>query len=136
METGRQDRVPTRPTVLVIDDHDQLRQTLTEAVEALGFAAEEACDGDEALPLLQTRHYEAVICDLVMPHMMGDQLFHACQECDAENARRFIFISGAARGNPSCRAASQSGQPYLRKPCEVSDILYAITAVSVAAADS
>ena len=113
--------------MLVVDDHDHVRELLSMALEALGFVVESVTNGEEALPLLRRRKYDAVICDLEMPVMCGDELFRLCQQEHPETARRFIFLSGSLTRS---HAATGTGQPFLAKPCRMRDIQSAIAALS------
>ena len=37
------------PSVLVVDDEDQIRQLIRETLESAGYEVEEACNGKEGL---------------------------------------------------------------------------------------
>lgn len=58
-------------TVLVAEDDDQLRETLTEIISLRGYRVIEASDGEEALEQLAAEHVEVVILDLHMPKVDG-----------------------------------------------------------------
>lgn len=63
--------------ILLVDDYDDARSTLREALERLGYAVLEAANGEQALSLLVTRHDQQVslvILDLQMPVMDGWRL--------------------------------------------------------------
>lgn len=127
MGTMATDFAPLPRTVLVVDDHEHVREMLRASMIALGCTVDAVSDGPAALPLLASHHYDAVICDLVAPEMTGDQLFRVCQHRHPEAARRFIFLCGP-RGAGGC--ASRSGQPSLPKPCRLRDLRSAIIAVT------
>src|SRR5579863_3620418 len=61
----------TPPRVLVVDDDPQERQDLARIVTALGYAAEVAGDGEEALETLGANPVDAIVTDLMMPRMDG-----------------------------------------------------------------
>jgi len=124
-----QTSVAERKTILVVDDQDQVRAMLKMAMEALGFAVDVACSGEEALPFLDAGHYDAVICDLMMPTMSGHELFGVCQQRRPEVANRFVFVSGSPNGSADSDTALATGQPHLSKPCRLRDIQAAIVAV-------
>ena len=129
MDTNCGEQSRTRRAVLVVDDHDQVREMLCASMQALGCAVDAVSDGPAALPLLGSHHYDAVICDLVAPGMTGDQLFGLCQRHHPETARRFIFLCGPRGAGP---AVAASGQPSLAKPCHLRDLQSAILAVASA----
>src|SRR5262245_26972140 len=64
---------PERPTILVVDDDDDLRAAVAEAIGD-DLVVLEASHGVEALALMQDRHPDVVVLDLVMPVMDGWQV--------------------------------------------------------------
>jgi len=64
------------PLVLVVDDDPMIRVLVTETLQQLGFAVEEAENGNEALDFLKRCQPDVVLMDVLMPEMDG---FQACQ---------------------------------------------------------
>ena len=60
--------------VLLIDDEPDLREILTFQVEELGYEADTASDGVEALEMIRKNSYLFIISDLDMPNMNGIEL--------------------------------------------------------------
>jgi CheY-like chemotaxis protein len=63
-----------RYRILVVDDYDDTRAALREAIERAGYAVVEASNGQQALNFLVSRnrdHVDLVIVDLHMPVMDG-----------------------------------------------------------------
>lgn len=108
-------------TVLVVEDADQVRHLLQQAVLALGYRAETACSGQEALACLSLRRYDVVLCNLQMAGMNGNELFRICRQQYPEVADRFVFLSAFGRFAAGSLAAA-SGQPFLAKPCRLTEI--------------
>lgn len=68
-------------TVLVVEDEDELRETMRDALELNGYAVVAARDGQEALDELdRIEHVCVVLLDLFMPRMTGWELFHEIRE--------------------------------------------------------
>ena len=57
---------------------------MQELLEASGCNVETANDGLEALKLLEARHFDLMLSDVVMPNMDGHELYLACQESHPE----------------------------------------------------
>src|SRR4030095_6007205 len=62
--------------VLVVDDEEQNRTLLRDALEARGYEVEEAENGMQALQRIATRPPDAILLDLMMPQMDG---FEVCR---------------------------------------------------------
>lgn len=70
-----------RSKVLIVEDDEDIRQSLFETLSALGFVIGEAGNGEEALVRLRMVDYDAVLLDINMPGMGG-----------VETCRRIIQI--------------------------------------------
>ena len=60
--------------ILVVDDEEDIRDTLRELIEMQGLKAETAANGAEALEHLMVQKPYLVVLDLVMPVMDGRAL--------------------------------------------------------------
>lgn len=61
-------------SVLVVDDEAHIRRLISMQLERNGYKVEVACNGAEALECLRARAYDAVVTDLSMPVMNGQEL--------------------------------------------------------------
>jgi CheY-like chemotaxis protein len=59
------------PSVLVVDDQDQVRQLIRETLEQAGYEVEEARDGKEGLERYRAKSPDLVIMDILMPDQDG-----------------------------------------------------------------
>jgi PAS domain S-box-containing protein len=78
-QTGPDPRL-TGLSILVVDDDTGICATMKELLEAAGCQVETAYDGVEAMKLLDSRHFDLMLTDVVMPNMDGHDLYLACQE--------------------------------------------------------
>jgi len=64
---------PRRPTVLVIDDDDDIRTTIQDVLEDQGFIVASAANGRVAMEMLQRAPSmpALILLDLMMPEMDG-----------------------------------------------------------------
>ncbi|NNK97079.1 MAG: diguanylate cyclase [Desulfobacterales bacterium] len=61
-------------TILVVDDDELVRKTLSVLVSSLGYNCLVASDGIEATEMLQSKHCDLVLSDIKMPNMDGLEL--------------------------------------------------------------
>lgn len=60
-----------RKRILLVDDNLQIRLSIKEIVEELGYHCEIADSGKKALQKLESKHFDAVLTDICMPDMDG-----------------------------------------------------------------
>ena len=90
---ARRPRGDTRP-ILVVDDNEFNRSVLVKQVAALGYAAEQVGDGEEALRMWRSHDYALVLADCQMPGMDG---FAFARAVRAEEAGRPGGVTRADR---------------------------------------
>lgn len=59
------------PSVLVVDDQDQVRQLVRETLEEAGYEVDEARDGKEGIERYRAKSPDLVIMDILMPDHDG-----------------------------------------------------------------
>ena len=69
-----------RMRLLIVDDNEDIRNILHHLLQSKGYEIDEACDGVEALTLLQRHVYVLVITDYRMPRLNGLALLALIQE--------------------------------------------------------
>src|SRR5262245_11266699 len=57
--------------LLVVEDEDDLRRGLEQALREQGYAVDAAADGNEGLYKAETWEYDAIILDVMLPEMDG-----------------------------------------------------------------
>ena len=58
-------------SILVVDDHDQIRNVLRRILQGAGYEVFEASNGREAIKWLRENAADLVITDLIMPEQEG-----------------------------------------------------------------
>ncbi len=106
-----------RARVLVIDDEPAITQAITIALADHDVVA--ANDPHEALELLRTARFEIVLCDLMMPHMTGMDLYADVARRDPELASRFLFVTGGTFTGPAREFAEKHLSDCIEKPFEL-----------------
>jgi DNA-binding NtrC family response regulator len=60
--------------ILIVDDEEEIRNSLSRHFEFEGYNTETAANGEEALKALEKKRFEVVITDIMMPAMNGVEL--------------------------------------------------------------
>jgi CheY-like chemotaxis protein len=106
--------------ILVVDDSARIRDLMSRILEALGYDAITAVDGEEGLILLEWASYKAVFVDVMMPCMDG---FTFLKEARAHGIECPLFVISAYshRFEPD-QMQTAGASDYLRKPFSISEI--------------
>lgn len=114
-----------RQHVLVIDDDPRVLFYL-ERVLSREFRVDTVADAREALDLVQAHAYDAILCDLVMPHMDGARFHDALHEVRPAAAERIVFMTGGAVTRSSSDLLGRVENRCLTKPFTPRDIRDAV----------
>ncbi len=107
--------------VLLVDDERNIRESLQRLLSLDGIDAEAAADGREALELLRAEAYDAVVSDLRMPVMGGQELLETIR---AEGLRcPVIMISALGDIRDAVAALKAGAADYLIKPFEPDELI-------------
>jgi len=116
------------PTVLVVDDNEDLRLLLERMLERAGFRTVGASDGRAAFQYLETASVDLVITDMVMPRMDGVELLRLLRE--AKPDLPVIALSGVDDFFEYRRIATHLGaRNALQKPVSQADLTAAVNNV-------
>ena len=79
-------------SILLVDDDDQFRAMLCEALTGEGYQVQEASDGRQGIKLYENHPTDIVITDLVMPGKEGLEMIVEIKKLDSKV--KIIAISG------------------------------------------
>ena len=114
--------------VLVVDDEASVRVSLQRYLAGKGHEVETTASGEDALSRLKISKYDAVIVDMRMPDLSGEQLFERLRSNDPSHAERVIFTTGDLVNEQMRRFLDGTGRPCVPKPFEFSSFDQALPA--------
>ena len=109
--------------VLVVDDDKQLASALQWILADENFLVDVAFDGEEAMLKVKAHEYDAVICDLKMPKLRGDEFYLKAKEIRPSLEDRFMFITGFAADPHIALFFNRHEVKYLVKPFSISVLI-------------
>jgi DNA-binding response OmpR family regulator len=109
--------------ILVVDDDRQLASALQWILADENFLVDIAFDGEEAMLKVKAHEYDAVICDLKMPKLRGDEFYLKAKELRPSLTGRFIFITGFAADPHIALFFNKHDVKYLVKPFSISVLI-------------
>ena len=117
--------------VLLVDDERAIRTALSTYLSSGGHTVTAVGTGAAALEQLAAGTFDAILLDLRLPDIAGDELFARIGSRFPEHADRVIFLTGDITSDRSRAFLESSGRPHLGKPFqleEVSDLIREIPA--------
>ena len=106
-------------TALVVDDYENIRLMLVNALKKLGVTVTEASNGIEALDILSKKQFDILFTDIVMPEMDG---FELCEEVRKRSELRelpVVVVSTHCDSNYIVKALQLGADDYIAKPIEI-----------------
>ena len=114
-------------TVLVVDDDHELAEMFREVLTFDNCSVDIAANGMEALDHLRTGDYDAIICDLMMPRVDGQELYEETVKRFPYLANKFLFVTGQpARTGGMTDFISRTGNRLLEKPVDIDELRSAL----------
>jgi DNA-binding NtrC family response regulator len=106
-------------TILVIDDEESVLVGIEFMLVKLGYTVHSADNGQKAIEIFKSRWQEIdlVILDLVMPQMLGTEVFDKLREIDPEC--RVLMASGYSSEEDAQALIEKGCLGYLQKPFNI-----------------
>lgn len=107
--------------ILVVDDDQELRQTINELLSREGYRVEQAVNGKEAAAQVQKTNYDLVISDMVMPEISGIDLLKTLKQ--SGNETPLLMITGHTTIEDAVEAIKLGAEDYIAKPFDGVELL-------------
>jgi CheY-like chemotaxis protein len=111
-----------RPTVLIIEDEDTVRRTLSRTLQRLQFQVVDVDGGEKAMDLLNNSEHKfhCVIVDRMMPGLSGTELIDSIRQ--AQPKMPIVLTTGV----PGDANSSPNVNSILSKPWTSADVARAV----------
>jgi len=111
-------------SILVVDDEERARESLTVLLKGQWEDITEAEDGEVAIELIQQRQFKIIILDLNMPKKSGDQVLAFIKEKKINTT--VIVLSGETSINKVTEAVRLGAYDIFKKPYSFDELEHAI----------
>jgi len=115
-------------TILIVDDEPLTRQIIRDHLEAHGYTAIEAKNGEEALVLTRERTPDLILLDVVMPNLDGLQVCRLLKEDKATQMIPVVLLTAREGLEDRVRGLDAGANDYLAKPVDSSELLARVRA--------
>lgn len=110
-----------KPTVLIVDDEEGIRESLSEILEDEGYSISMAGSGEEAVRMVQEQAPDLIILDVWLPKMDGIQTLQEIKALRREIP--VIMISGHGNIEVAVKATRIGAYDFLEKPLSLERVL-------------
>jgi signal transduction histidine kinase/response regulator of citrate/malate metabolism len=114
---------PRRSRILVVDDEAVVAELLSDILEAQEHHIDVAYNGREGLEKIRSCDYDAIILDLRMPDINGQQMYELMAREMPEKLDKLMFITADTVTADVERFLEEVKKPCLTKPFSVQDLL-------------
>ncbi|MDA9878083.1 sigma-54 dependent transcriptional regulator [Luminiphilus sp.] len=115
--------------VLIVEDDPTLRMALVDTLETAGFEVFEAVNGKEALLQLMHHDVEAIVSDVQMDVMDGEELL--TQVRNRYPSIPFLMMTAHASIERAVSAIRDGAVDYLQKPFEAAALVSAVERMTI-----
>ncbi|MCA0871397.1 response regulator [Seohaeicola saemankumensis] len=114
------------PHILVVDDHKEIRDSVTRFLEKNGMRATSAKDASDMDSKLAKGHFDLLVLDVMMP---GETGLSVCRRLSAENRLPIIMLTALGEDTDRIVGLEIGADDYLAKPFNPRELLARIKAV-------
>jgi EAL domain-containing protein (putative c-di-GMP-specific phosphodiesterase class I) len=101
--------------VLVVDDDEAVRTTVSRVLTRAGFRVDAACNAEEALAIIDAgKRFDVIVTDLLMPGMHGIEFLRRVRRIDLDVP--LIVLTGNPTLETAIAVVEYGGFRYLEKP--------------------
>ncbi|MDY0101435.1 MAG: response regulator transcription factor [Lentimicrobium sp.] len=115
------------PTILIVEDHVKMADSISKGLEDSGYKAEVAYDGFIGKRLSETKSYDLIILDVNLPLMNGYELCANIRDRDTEVP--VIMLTAMGSTEDKLMGFDRGADDYIVKPFEFRELLARIKAL-------
>ena len=128
LDVGRDPLLDGR-RILVADDEEIIRDTVSDALTKAGCVVDTARDGKEAVDFLRQNRYDVVVSDIRMPHKNGYEIYHEAHEIQPDVKVILMTAFGYDPSHSIPKSRQEGLTDVLFKPFKVADLKDRVKAV-------
>ncbi len=117
------DHSQTNGMILVVDDTIANLRLLISLLEAAGYCANGAADGETALMICENKPPELILLDIRMPEMDGFEVCHRLKQNEKTRNIPVIFISALDDVDDKVKGFEVGAVDYITKPFRSNEVL-------------
>jgi len=116
-----------QPSILVVDDEEIMRNALKRILEAEGYKVLLAEDAMGLTKVLDTAHFDLILCDINLPWVDGLELCAMLKGHPALNHVPLVLVSGRKTKEDIEKGFAAGCNDYVTKPFEIEKIIEVVS---------
>ncbi|OIQ06916.1 MAG: phosphate regulon transcriptional regulatory protein PhoB [Rhodobacteraceae bacterium CG2_30_10_405] len=116
------------PLVLLVEDEPAQREVLAYNLAAEGYRVAQACDGEEALQLVDEAAPDLIVLDWMMPRVSGLEVCRRLKTRPETRAIPIIMLSAKSEEVDRVRGLETGADDYVTKPYSVTELMARVRA--------
>ncbi len=113
-------------TILIIDDHKDIRENIAEILSLDGYKTLQGEDGRKGVELAIANKPDLIICDIMMPELDGYGVLHLLKKNVDTQDIPFVFLTAKAERSDLRKGMDMGADDYITKPFDDFELLNAI----------
>src|SRR5271168_4133883 len=112
--------------LLIVEDEEDLRRGLEQALREEGYAVDSAGEGTDALYKAETWDYDAIVLDIMLPGLDGWEILRRVRE---KKKVPVLLLTARDAFRDRVRGLDLGADDYLVKPFDLSELLARVRAL-------
>jgi len=112
--------------ILVIEDHQEVRENIAEIIELAGYEVLTAENGKIGAEKALSEKPDLIICDIMMPVLDGYGVLHLLNKHEETAGTPFIFLTAKSERNDFRKGMEMGADDYITKPFDGIELLNAV----------
>jgi two-component system OmpR family response regulator len=118
--------LPTLMRLLVVEDEEDLRRGLDQALREEGYAVDSAADGDDGLYKAETWDYDVIVLDVMLPKLDGWEILARLRK---KKATPVLMLTAKDTVKDRVKGLNLGADDYLVKPFNLTELLARVRAL-------
>jgi DNA-binding response OmpR family regulator len=109
--------------ILIVDDEPNILMSLDFLFRRKGFEVFIARNGKEAIELLESKHPDLALLDIMMPDVDGYEVCEHIRSSQALAATKVVFLSAKSKKTDIERGLEAGADRYMTKPFSTRELM-------------
>ncbi len=111
--------------ILIVEDEFNISNLIKMALSQSGYKCDCAYDGESGAEMIEKKHYDLILLDIMLPKISGFELMDYIKTCEIP----VIFITAKNNIKDKVKGLKLGADDYITKPFEIAELLARVEVV-------